>query len=185
MSQPSTLESIFFAALEKQTPADRVAYLDSACASNADLRRRVERMLSAQVEAGSFLETPLQDLAVADSFPDCLERPGTVIGPYKLLQQIGEGGMGVVFMAEQQRPVHRQVALKVIKPGMDTRQVIARFEAERQALALMDHPNIAKVFEAGATENGRPYFVLELSKACQLSTIATKSSCRFASAWSY
>ena len=90
--------------------------------------------------------------------------PGTVIGPYKLLEQIGEGGMGVVYMAEQTEPVRRKVALKIIKPGMDTRQVIARFEAERQALALMDHPNIAKVLDAGTTEPGRPYFVMELVK---------------------
>ena len=90
------------------------------------------------------------------------EQPGTVIGPYKLLQQIGEGGMGTVYMAEQTRPVQRKVALKVIKPGMDTRQVIARFEAERQALAMMDHVNIARVLDAGATESGRPYFVMEL-----------------------
>src|SRR5262249_20134996 len=92
------------------------------------------------------------------------ERPGTVIGPYKLLQQIGEGGMGVVFMAEQTQPVQRKVALKIIKPGMDSSRVIARFEAERQALALMDHPNIAKVLDAGATDTGRPYFVMELVK---------------------
>jgi serine/threonine-protein kinase len=90
------------------------------------------------------------------------EGPGSVIGPYKLLGEIGEGGMGVVYMAEQTRPVRRKVALKVIKPGTDTRQVIARFEAERQALTLMDHPNIARVFDAGATESGRPYFVMEL-----------------------
>ena len=92
------------------------------------------------------------------------ERPGTVIGPYKLMEQIGEGGMGLVFVAEQQQPLRRKVALKVIKPGMDTRQVIARFEAERQALALMDHPNIAKVHDGGATASGRPYFVMELVK---------------------
>jgi serine/threonine protein kinase len=164
MNNPSPLESIFFSALEKQTPADRVAYLDEACNADGDLRHRVERMLSAQAKAGSFLETPLQEFAISDETPNLIETLGTTIGPYKLLQQIGEGGMGVVFMAEQQRPVHRQVALKVIKPGMDTRQVIARFEAERQALALMDHPNIAKVLDAGATENGRPYFVLELVK---------------------
>ena len=90
------------------------------------------------------------------------ESPGTVIGPYKLLEQIGEGGMGVVYVAEQTQPVRRKVALKIIKPGMDTKQVIARFEAERQALAMMDHPNIAKVLDAGATETGRPYFVMEL-----------------------
>ena len=92
------------------------------------------------------------------------EAPGTVIGPYKLLQQIGEGGMGVVFMAEQTEPIQRTVALKIIKPGMDTRQVIARFEAERQAVAMMDHPNIAKVLDAGTTDSGRPYFVMELVK---------------------
>src|SRR5207248_4411968 len=91
--------------------------------------------------------------------PPLVERPGTVIGPYRLMEQIGEGGMGLVFVAEQEEPVRRKVALKVIKPGMDSRQVIARFEAERQALALMDHPNIAKVLDAGATESGRPYFV--------------------------
>ena len=90
--------------------------------------------------------------------------PGTMIGPYKLLQKIGEGGMGVVFMAEQEKPVRRKVALKVIKPGMDTGQVIARFEAERQALAIMDHPHIARVLDAGATETGRPFFVMELVK---------------------
>src|SRR5262249_30871630 len=92
------------------------------------------------------------------------EGPGTVLGPYKLLQQIGEGGMGTVWMAEQAQPVHRKVALKIIKPGMDSRQVLARFEAERQALALMDHPHIAKVFDGGAISGGRPYFVMELVK---------------------
>ena len=102
--------------------------------------------------------------ATAIHQPPIAEGPGTVIGPYKLLQQIGEGGMGVVFMAEQTEPVQRTVALKIIKPGMDTRQVIARFEAERQALAMMDHPNIAKVLDAGTTDTGRPYFVMELVK---------------------
>ena len=100
------------------------------------------------------------NLSLAESPP--AEHPGTLIGPYKLLEQIGEGGMGVVYMAEQQTPVRRRVALKIIKPGMDTRQVIARFEAERQALAMMDHSNIARVLDAGATESGRPYFVMEL-----------------------
>ena len=105
-----------------------------------------------------------QDSLRRSSCRSITERPGTVIGPYKLLQQIGEGGMGVVFMAEQTEPVQRTVALKIIKPGMDTRQVIARFEAERQALAMMDHPNIAKVLDAGTTDSGRPYFVMELVK---------------------
>src|SRR4029077_13667158 len=97
------------------------------------------------------------------------ERPGSVIGPYKLLEQIGEGGFGVVFMAEQAYPVRRRVALKVLKLGMDTRQVVARFEAERQALALMDHPNIAKVLDAGSTDTGRPYFVMELVRGIPIS----------------
>ena len=101
------------------------------------------------------------------------EKPGTQIGPYKLLQQIGEGGLGVVYMAEQTEPVKRRVALKIIKPGMDTQQVIARFEAEEQALAMMDHPNIAKVFDAGATDSGRPYFVMELVKEFRSPSTAT------------
>src|SRR5262249_43731985 len=127
-------------------------------ASDAALRARVENLLKSHKHAGSFLRKPLA--ATVDE--PLTERPGTVIGPYTLREQIGEGGMGLVFVAEQQQPVRRKVALKVIKPGMDSRQVIARFEAERQALALMDHPNIAKVLDAGATDTGRPYFVMEL-----------------------
>jgi len=156
MNGTSGLESIFFTALDKHAPTDQQAYLSEACGNDAELRRRIERMLSAHRDAGSFLEAPV--LAVGETVPHELptvERPGTLIGPYKLREQIGEGGMGVVFLAEQQRPVRRQVALKIIKPGMDTREVIARFEAERQALALMDHPNIAKVLDAGTTGEGR------------------------------
>jgi len=111
----------------------------------------------------SLLEEPASGSPPNLSGPTA-EKPGTVIGPYKLLQQIGEGGMGVVYMAEQTEPVERRVALKIIKPGMDTRQVIGRFEAERQALAMMDHPNIAKVLDAGTTDTGQPYFVMELVK---------------------
>ncbi|HEY3393036.1 MAG TPA: serine/threonine-protein kinase, partial [Lacipirellulaceae bacterium] len=148
---------------------ERPDYLAAACGDNAALRYEIESLLKAHETSTSFMETPALELSADGDGLDLRsesldEQAGTVIGPYKLLQEIGEGGMGVVFMAEQQRPVRRQVALKVIKPGMDTRQVIARFEAERQALALMDHPNIAKVLDAGATENGRPYFVLELVK---------------------
>jgi serine/threonine protein kinase/tetratricopeptide (TPR) repeat protein len=161
VNNPSPLEAIFFAALEKGSVQERAAYLDEACAGDADLRRRVAKMLAAQNQAGSFLEQPAVDIGSTVDEP-VLERPGTVIGPYKLLEQIGEGGFGVVFMAEQTRPVQRKVALKVLKPGMDTRQVVARFEAERQALALMDHPNIAHVFDGGETATGRPYFVMEL-----------------------
>ena len=136
-------------------------YLAETCDGDDKLRCRVRDLLDANAAAGSFLEPPaVQPVAVVDE--PIREGPGTIIGPYKLLEQIGEGGFGLVFMAEQQQPVRRKVALKILKPGMDTRQVIARFEAERQALALMDHPNIAKVLDAGETATGRPYFVMEL-----------------------
>src|ERR1041385_3554994 len=156
-------EAVFEAAL--QLPADqRAAYLDQTCAGDADFRRRVEVLLSAFERAGGFLKEPAMPAparTVAFSLPPT-EKPGDRIGRYKLLEQIGEGGCGVVYVAEQEEPVRRRVALKVIKLGMDTKQVIARFEVERQALALMDHPNIARVLDAGATETGRPYFVMEL-----------------------
>jgi serine/threonine protein kinase/tetratricopeptide (TPR) repeat protein len=153
-------ESLFAEALEKRDPHERAAFLDQACVDNPALRASVDSLLEAY-EAGQFLEAPASGpIATVDD--PITERPGAVIGPYKLLQQIGVGGFGVVFMAEQQQPVRRKVALKLLKPGMDTRQVVARFEAERQALALMDHPNIAHVFDGGATAAGRPYFVMEL-----------------------
>jgi serine/threonine protein kinase len=158
-------EAIFTTALELDSSEERAAFLDQACAGDAHLRRQVEELLGAHGQAGRFLDKAAAawnaHLPTMDP-PSSAERPGTVIGPYKLLEQIGEGGMGLVFMAEQTQPVRRKVALKVLKPGMETRQVIARFEAERQALALMDHPHIAKVFDAGVTASGRPYFVMEL-----------------------
>jgi serine/threonine protein kinase/tetratricopeptide (TPR) repeat protein len=153
-------KEIFLAALDCAIPEDLAHFLENACGGDAALRARVDDLLRARREAGSFLGGSWASATEGISPP--IESAGTVIGPYKLLQQIGEGGMGVVFMAEQERPVRRRVALKVIKPGMDSRQVVARFEVERQALAMMDHPNIAKVHDAGATENGRPYFVMEL-----------------------
>jgi WD40 repeat protein/serine/threonine protein kinase len=156
--------SLFFNALDIDDPAERAAYLDRACSGDAALRTQVEQLLKAHQESGLFMERPALDLGVTIDDPSVSERPGTVIGPYKLLEQIGEGGFGVVFMAEQTQPVRRKVALKVLKPGMDSKQVIARFEAERQALALMDHPNIAKVHDGGVTPSGRPYFVMELVK---------------------
>ncbi|HUE71664.1 MAG TPA: serine/threonine-protein kinase, partial [Pirellulaceae bacterium] len=157
-------EQIFHQALELSGDR-RATYLDEACGQDADLRQRVEALLQAHENPGSFLAAPPHAVAVdATCDQSAPQRPGTQIGPYKLLQQIGEGGMGVVYMAEQSEPVERRVALKIIKPGMDTRQVIARFEAERQALAMMDHPHIAKVFDAGTTDSGRPYFVMELVK---------------------
>jgi non-specific serine/threonine protein kinase/serine/threonine-protein kinase len=155
------IEEIFFAALEIEGRDARSAFLDQAC-GDPELRHRVERLLARDAQASSFLESPAVPPTVTVGSPSLSEGPGTVIGPYKLREQIGEGGMGVVYVAEQTQPVRRKVALKVIKPGMDTKQVIARFEAERQALAMTDHPNIARVIDAGATESGRPYFVMEL-----------------------
>src|SRR6476620_2998362 len=156
------VRAIFEHALELSAGAERDAYLDEACAGRAELRNQVDALLRADIEAGDFLALPAFDSQLTHPFEPIGEKPGTMIGRYKLLEQIGEGGFGVVFMAEQEQPLRRRVALKVIKPGMDTRQVIARFEAERQALALMDHSNIAHVLDTGATESGRPYFVMEL-----------------------
>src|SRR5262249_31138984 len=155
-----TEREMFEAALELRVE-ERVAYLDGVCGGNAALRQRLDGLLSKHDGAGSFLEEPaVPGLATVDE--SITERPGTIIGPYKLLEQIGGAGFGVVLVAEQPQPVRRRVALKVLKPGMDTRQVVARFEAERQALAIMDHPHIAKVHDGGATASGRPYFVMEL-----------------------
>jgi serine/threonine-protein kinase len=165
---------VFEAALELP-PEGRRAYLDGACAGDAALRQRLEALLGQHERAGSFLEQPAVAAVAAADEPAVTERPGTLIGPYKLLEQIGEGGFGVVFMAEQQQPVRRKVALKVLKPGMDTRQVVARFEAERQALAIMDHPNIAKVFDGGATASGRPFFVMELVKGVPITDFCDQS----------
>jgi WD40 repeat protein/serine/threonine protein kinase len=154
---------IFLAVLDMADPAERSAYLDQACAGDPALRAQVEQLLKAHQEPGPFMERPAS--ALVDTVEESVrERSGTLIGPYRLMEQLGEGGMGLVFVAEQTEPVRRKVALKVLKPGMDTRQVVARFEAERQALALMDHPNIAHVFDGGATPSGRPYFVMELVK---------------------
>jgi len=177
---PKRQQEIFLAALEKRDPAERAAYLDAACAGNEALRKRVEELLQEEKDMGTFLENPalsnsstpspvpLQGPTGTVIVPELTEKSGDFIGHYKLLQKIGEGGCGVVYMAQQEKPVRRRVALKIIKLGMDTKQVIARFEAERQALALMDHPNIAKVLEAGATETGRPYFVMELVRGIKI-----------------
>jgi WD40 repeat protein/serine/threonine protein kinase len=163
-STTHALESILVTAVEMSSEAERRRFVDQACAGDAELKRRVEALIDNHFRAGTFLECPATDLVATLGGPAVSERPGTVIGPYRLLEQIGEGGFGIVFRAEQQQPVRRQVALKVLKPGMDTRQVVARFEAERQALALMDHPNIAHVFDGGETDSGRPFFVMELVK---------------------
>src|SRR6516225_7457242 len=155
-----TEREIFIAAVQKETDEEREAFLQEVCAEDSALHERVRNLLRVYENAGGFLESPAPPPTVTRNGEPPAEGPGTVIGPYKLLQPIGEGGMGVVYMAEQDRPIRRKVALKIIKPGMDTKQVIARFEAERQALALMDHPNIARVLDAGATESGRPFFVM-------------------------
>jgi serine/threonine protein kinase/WD40 repeat protein len=156
-----TERDIFLAALDIACPTDRAAYVAVACADNPALRERLEAMLAFHNREDSFLD----DSCVAThSWPPdtTIEGEGSIIGRYKLLEKIGEGGFAIVFMAEQTEPVRRRVALKVIKPGMDSKQIIGRFEIERQALALMDHPNIAKVFDGGMTDSGRPYFVMEL-----------------------
>ena len=164
------VKEIFADALEKASAAERAACLAQACGNDAQLRQHVEALLQAHEKAGGFLEEPAAALpgnTIVVPTP-LTEKPGDRIGHYKLLQQIGEGGCGVVYLAEQEQPIRRRVALKVIKLGMDTREVIARFEAERQALALMDHPNIAKVLDAGATDTGRPYFVMELVRGVKI-----------------
>jgi serine/threonine protein kinase len=160
---PENIDQIFWGALQLDTDEERREYLERACGADAEQRRLVEKLLRAQPKAAAFLERPFAPAPATVAGP-ISEGPGTVIGPYRLLEQIGEGGFGVVFMAEQQEPIRRKVALKVLKPGMDTKDVIARFEAERQALALMDHPNIAKVLDAGQTTSGRPFFVMDLVK---------------------
>lgn len=156
-------KEIFFEAMEKAGPAERAAYLDQVCGRNSPLRERMEGLLARHFEPDKFMEEPAAEKEYTSTLAvPPLDGPGSVIGRYKLLEKVGEGGFGAVYVAEQKEPVRRRVALKIIKLGMDTRQVIARFEAERQALALMDHPNIAKVLDAGATGTGRPYFVMEL-----------------------
>jgi serine/threonine protein kinase/WD40 repeat protein len=179
-----TERTLFLAALDIADPALRQAYLDQSCAGDPALRRQVEALLAAHEREGNFLDVPAVDRPSAQAGsppqnppagpqltsedPPIAERTGTTIGPYTLREQIGEGGMGLVFVAEQQHPVRRKVALKILKPGMDSRDIIARFEAERQALALMDHPNIARVLDAGTTESGLPYFVMELVKGISI-----------------
>jgi serine/threonine protein kinase len=181
MKDPTHPEEVIFEAAFALPASERAAYLDRACAGNDGLRQLVEALLEAHEEAGEFLESPAPGAepssaavnsqgagGLAATASASIEKPGDRIGRYKLLEQIGEGGCGVVYMAEQEEPVRRKVALKVIKLGMDTKSVIARFEAERQALALMDHPNIARVLDVGATETGRPYFVMELVKGFKI-----------------
>jgi serine/threonine protein kinase/tetratricopeptide (TPR) repeat protein len=158
------VRAVFDRALEFGTEDERAAYLDRACADLPDVRREVEALLKAHSEAGSFLQSPAAGPATTMHSSAHIDFAGTQFGPYKLIEQIGEGGMGTIWMAQQTEPVKRLVAVKVIKAGMDSKQVLARFDAERQALALMDHPNIARVLDAGTTNFGRPYFVMDLVK---------------------
>ena len=170
---PNRAKAVFDQAVDLTAPIDRLALLDRECAGDSALRERVEGLLRAYEEAGSFLELPAPgpgDGPTGAAGRPSGEAPGEAIGPYKLAEVIGEGGMGTVYLARQAEPVKRQVALKVIKAGMATAQVIARFEAERQALALMDHPNIAQVYDAGVTSDSRPYFVMELVKGVPITT---------------
>src|ERR1043166_8212504 len=163
MANADRLIELFNEAKVLPTGAERERFLAEACHGDLELREQVISLLQAHESAGEFLKnTILPSTALAT------EKPADKIGHYKLLEQIGEGGCGVVYMAEQEEPVRRRGALKIIRLGMDTRRVIARFEAERQALAMMDHPNIAKVLEAGATETGRPYFVMELVRGVRI-----------------
>jgi serine/threonine protein kinase len=181
-----TEDELCEAARHIRDAADRAAYLDGACAADPALRERIEARLHSGSLADNFADVPsvaegtTSDVAPGRwvdpaKMPPLTEGPGSRIEPFKLLQPIGEGGFGVVYMAEQEKPVRRVVALKIIKPGMDTAQVIARFESERQALALMDHPNIAKVLDAGATASGRPYFVMELVKGVSITEFCDKN----------
>ena len=177
MNGPAKREALIFTEALGVPVEERVAFLARACGGDHELRRKVEALLKSHEQIGDFLEeAPDEAVSQARIAAMAEEKPVDRIGRYKLLQQIGEGGCGVVFMAEQEEPVQRRVALKVIKPGMDTKSVIARFEAERQALALMDHPSIAKVFDGGATESGRPYFVMELVRGVKITDYCDEHS---------
>jgi WD40 repeat protein/serine/threonine protein kinase len=175
IDQAQDERAIFFAALERPAGPERDAYLREACSGESELLNRVRWLFSLHEQSQGPLDSPPPGLCITAAANQPTEQPGTVIGRYKLLEQVGEGGMGVVCVAEQTEPVRRRVALKIIKPGMDTKQVIARFEAERQALAMMDHPNIARVLDAGTTEVGRPYFVMELVRGMPITEYCDKA----------
>jgi serine/threonine protein kinase/WD40 repeat protein len=173
MAELTRSESEIFRAAVELPVEQRPAFLAEACGEDYRLRNEVESLLKAHVLEDSFLQAPALAVTVNHALS---ERPGSIVGRYKLREQIGEGGFGVVYVAEQEQPVRRKVALKVIKPGMDSKDVIARFEAERQALALMDHPNVARVLDAGTTESGRPYFVMELVQGVTITEFCDRNS---------
>src|SRR5580658_4204441 len=172
---PQDAKGIFLAALDIADAAEWAAFVERSCGDDPALRQRVEDLLRAYGQSGGPLDKLAAALASTEIAEPIREQVGATIGPYKLMEQIGEGGFGLVFVAEQERPIRRKVALKIIKPGMDTRDVIARFEAERQALALMDHPNIARVLDAGTTQSGRPYFVMELVRGIPITDYCDKN----------
>ena len=173
----SRLKALFTEAVSLEDTASRLQFLDRECAGNASLRQQIDELLQAHQAATDFLPMdPSSEVKIPTQETAIKEAAGSLIGRYKLLQSIGEGGCGVVYMAEQQDPVIRRVALKIIKLGMDTKQVIARFEAERQALAMMEHPNIAKVLDAGATDTGRPYFVMELVRGIPITEFCNQQN---------
>src|SRR6186713_791474 len=163
-----TEREIFLEALEIATPEARAAYLNEVCAGDAALRQGVEELLREHFSNDSLIAGPAVEAERSAVEATVEEVPAAMLGRYKLLEKIGEGGFGEVWMTEQREPIKRRVALKIIKPGMDSRQVVARFEAERQALAMMDHANIAKIFDAGRTDSGRPYFVMELVRGIKI-----------------
>jgi serine/threonine protein kinase len=186
------VEEIFCAALEREDAAARRAFLDEACSGDAGLRAKVDALLAAHETAEKLFAESGEALVVTDQVCQAIaldpgvqasvgledgreEALGTRIGPYRLIEPLGQGGCGVVYLAEQEKPVRRQVALKIIKLGMDTKSVIARFEAERQALAMMDHPHIARVLDMGATETGRPYFVMDLVRGTRITEFCDRN----------
>lgn len=173
-----TAKSVFLSALELPEQ-EREAFVLKQCGDNSSLQAEVQKLVAHQATS-HFLESPASELLSTQDYQPIQEKEGSQVGPYRLMEQVGEGGFGLVFVAEQQAPVRRKVALKIIKPGMDTKEVIARFEAERQALALMDHPNVAKILDAGVTNSGRPYFAMELIRGvpiveyCDLQELTTR-----------
>lgn len=173
MQEVTIIEELYLKAIQFPDLIQRAAYLDSACENDHDLRRKVEELLNAHAQVGKFLEPQPQSTQIYSPHGQAPTKEGVLVGNrYKLLEKIGEGGMGEVWVADQTDPIKRRVALKLIKPGMDSRSVLARFEAERQALAVMDHLNIAKVLDAGTTGDGRPYFVMELVKGTPITELA-------------